>query len=221
MAERTVRILVALASTDVFRRIEPFLSFSHVEVNRAPSGRASLVLMEYHRYDLIIAQYPFLDTTMADYLRVARGESSLCRTTPLFFLTREDWVAELRSQLEDEEIRIFTVETLESRFRTAIAEIVGPATRKEGKLLVRVGLPDDEGTQILQTGDISESGILLVTRNPIPVGTEITLSMDLPNDHRPIRGTAEVVRETDRGIGIRFSSLEGDGLGRWLRFVKS
>jgi hypothetical protein len=177
MAERTVRILVALASTDIFRRIEPFFGFSHVEVNRAPSG--------------------------------------------LFFLTRDDWVAELRSQLEDEEIRVFTVEKLESRFRTAIAEIVGPATRKEGKLLVRVGLPDDEGTQVLQTGDISESGILLVTRNPIPVGTLITLSMDLPDDHRPIRGSAEVVRETDRGIGIRFSSLEGDGLGRWLRFVKS
>jgi Tfp pilus assembly protein PilZ len=52
--------------------------------------------------------------------------------------------------------------------------------------------------------NISAGGLFVETISPIEVAQEIKLVILLPNYERPIKIVGEVVRVTDRGIGVKF-----------------
>ena len=52
--------------------------------------------------------------------------------------------------------------------------------------------------------DISASGLFIETTSPLEVGQEIKLVLSLPNRERPIKIAGEIVRVTEKGIGVKF-----------------
>ena len=52
--------------------------------------------------------------------------------------------------------------------------------------------------------DISASGLFIETISPLQVGQEIKLVLSLPNHERPIKIVGEIVRVTEKGIGVKF-----------------
>ena len=86
-----------------------------------------------------------------------------------------------------------------------------------------------DGTSVsCKVGDLSVSGILLVTSTPYPAGKKVTLHLDLPGVKKSIEVTGEVVRaiaqdksnpNLQTGIGIRFVKFQADGEKRLERYI--
>ena len=53
--------------------------------------------------------------------------------------------------------------------------------------------------------DISTSGVFINTTEPFELGDEIVLVISFTGDQNPFKIPAEIVRQTDRGIGLRFN----------------
>jgi CheY-like chemotaxis protein len=80
------------------------------------------------------------------------------------------------------------------------------------------GAPAHWGTAL----NISETGMLAEVEGPVPIGTRVTLHIELPGSNAPVACAAQVVREDAPGrYGVRFERLERDGLLRIRGFVAS
>jgi Tfp pilus assembly protein PilZ len=53
--------------------------------------------------------------------------------------------------------------------------------------------------------DISNSGAFINTKEPFSMGDEIVLVISFKGDQNPFKIPAKVVRQNDRGIGLRFN----------------
>jgi hypothetical protein len=68
--------------------------------------------------------------------------------------------------------------------------------------------------------------MLVRTGEVYPIGSRMSFEFHLGGQSQPIRGEGEVVRQTIagresvRGIGIRFISLERDGMLRLQRYLR-
>ncbi len=74
----------------------------------------------------------------------------------------------------------------------------------------------DQGSYSGVTRDLSEAGVFIVTELDCPVGTQVDLSLRLPNRSEPCRcvgevrwvRTAEADKDIPPGLGLRFVLLE-------------
>ena len=84
-------------------------------------------------------------------------------------------------------------------------------------LRLEVQLGAGKMLRMCQTANISASGMLVKLHDPVPVGSEVWLAINLPSVADPIHAKAEVARQTDpdresvRGSGLRFVEFEGEG----------
>lgn len=70
--------------------------------------------------------------------------------------------------------------------------------------------------------DLSEGGAFVVTRDPVPVGTELQYKLHLPNQAQSIEGQARVVRqEPGLGMAVGFVDLSQEDDERIKHFVAS
>lgn len=105
-----------------------------------------------------------------------------------------------------------------------------PNSRTAVRVMVQLDATIDDGkmARMYQTQNLSQSGMLLRTHTPLPVGTEVDIQFLFPGD--PVRskaslpggygfveGRAVVVRHTHpmkekiKGMGLRFVGLEERG----------
>jgi hypothetical protein len=69
--------------------------------------------------------------------------------------------------------------------------------------------------------NISNSGIFILSKTPLAVGTKVDLKFTVVMDEiEVIEGTGEVVRVTDTGMGIEFRDLSRDSQGVLARLMK-
>ena len=112
--------------------------------------------------------------------------------------------------------------------QAAVSRLLAVAPRSGLRLMVRIVVNIGEGAalEMAQTENLSETGMLVRTGEVYPLGSRMSFEFHLGGDRLPIRGEGEVVRQTTggreavRGIGIRFVSLERDGLQRLQRFLR-
>ncbi len=70
--------------------------------------------------------------------------------------------------------------------------------------------------------DIGAGGVFILTTDPLPVGSKVQYSFNLPDGHGPVEGQAKVVREEETlGMAIEFEDLSPDDLERLKNFVAS
>ena len=94
--------------------------------------------------------------------------------------------------------------------------------------MVRIVVNIGEGAalEMAQSENLSETGMLVRTGEVYPIGSRMSFEFHLGGQSLPIRGEGEVVRQTTagresvRGIGIRFISLERDGMLRLQRYLR-
>ncbi|MFC1504899.1 PilZ domain-containing protein [Thermodesulfobacteriota bacterium] len=53
--------------------------------------------------------------------------------------------------------------------------------------------------------DISNSGVFITTAEPFKLGDEVVLVISFTGDQNPFKIPAQIVRQTDDGIGLRFN----------------
>ena len=107
-----------------------------------------------------------------------------------------------------------------------------PATspRRSIRLMVQLAATIDDGkvARMCHTENLSSSGMLVRTKAPLPVGTRVDIQFlfrsdpelikdVLPGGYGFVQGEATIVRHTDpvkestRGMGLRFTRLEEHG----------
>ena len=72
--------------------------------------------------------------------------------------------------------------------------------------------------------DISSSGVFINTTEPFKMGDEVVLVISFTGDQNPFKIPAEIVRQTDRGIGLRFnfqSQVQEAIINSFVKGVKS
>ena len=68
--------------------------------------------------------------------------------------------------------------------------------------------------------NLSANGMLVELGFPLPPGTNLDFSFQLPGDDAPVTGSGQIVRRaTPSRYGVRFDGLGGDSIERLHRFV--
>jgi hypothetical protein len=97
---------------------------------------------------------------------------------------------------------------------------VAPRIDLHAPLRMRLGTHPADQPCAAQVENLSSSGMLLTSREPLPLGSVFGFELDLPEHETPIRGRAQVVRHSEvsrdgvQGIGASFLSLGGEGADR-------
>jgi uncharacterized protein (TIGR02266 family) len=80
-----------------------------------------------------------------------------------------------------------------------------------------------DGMYFQRAANLSEGGIFLEKTIPHPVGTQVTLQFNLPDQAGPIRVQGEIVNakavDGELGMGLKFVDLPPDVAARIRRFV--
>lgn len=224
-----MKVLAVLPDTAVSREIEPYLSRSHLQVTRVESGLKSLSLLSGTAFDLIVVQDPLPDLGLETFLSVLGEPDCASGESPTLILTRDARLDALERFLDGRRVQACCVDVPGDTVQRALTELVGIALRAGARLLVQTEIRVRDATmqRACQTVNISETGILIRTPRPLPTGTEIAFTLDLPDGTGRIAGTGTVVRQTvpevERlsGLGLRILRLEGDGRQRLAAFVRS
>lgn len=230
MSERNRNLLLIGVDSETFAKVAPMLKRATVEVDRFPRGRTSLDLLSVVSFDALIVRYPLPDMDVEDFLAEVRTPGALTRSTPLLLLTGDDLTEEARQRFVGKGAnRVVPLSVDAEDLQDAVSGLLEVAPRVGARVMARLEVQLEEGKTLAmcQTENVSATGMLIRTYVGYPVGTKLTFELPLPTDPRPVKGEAEVVRHTllDReqvsGVGVRFTSFEGDGKRRFQDHLRS
>jgi DNA-binding NarL/FixJ family response regulator len=221
------RILAVVTDLALFRKLEELLRRASFEVNRVPSGAGALVLVGNVKYNLVLAGLPLPDLGLQEFLSSLRALDSEGVGSPLVVLAPEPDVPALSKALEGDLLKVVSETAEEREIQRAISEVLGVAARTSTRLMVdmEVAISGASQRRLVQTQNLSETGMLLRASESPEVGTHVQLSFRLPDDSHPLSIEAEVVREAIpgkeglRGFAVRYVGLRPDDLERIQDFV--
>ena len=221
-------LLVVNADQELFDKIAPLLDRQELEVDRFPRARSALELVSRVPVDVLVVGYPLPDVPAPEFLDAVRGTASPCRQSPLLLLAHRDDLEDARRFIGRGVNEVVAVEESADRLQAAISRLLAVAPRSSLRTMVRIVVNIGEGAalEMAQSENLSETGMLVRTGEVYPIGSRMSFEFHLGGQSQPIRGEGEVVRQTTagresvRGIGIRFISLERDGMVRLQRFLR-
>jgi len=221
------RILAVVTDLMLFRKLEALFRRASFEVNRVPSGAGALVLIGNVRYHLVVAGLPLPDLGLQEFLASLRAIDSKGDESPIVILAPRRDVPALSKVLDGKLLRVVPEDAGEKELQRAVSEVLGVAARTATRLMVQMEV-EIEGVRqrrVVQTHNLSDSGMLLRASEPPPVGSTVQLLFRLPDDSHAILLEGEVVREADpkvekvRGFAVRYTRVRGDDLDRLRSFV--
>lgn len=178
---------------------------------RIDSGQRCLELAAQQRFGLILARIPLPDLSLPALADGLNQRFSLNNDTPLLMLA-EGKQYEAAAGFRSSRIQVVDV----SQDASAVAEMIQKAlgiairtaTRLDVELEVQTGVEQDR--RHCRTRDLSRTGMLIDSTEPLPVGTEFVFNFTLPQRFTPIHGRGQVVRHDGTpqspraGMGIKF-----------------
>ena len=213
------KIVAIGADGGLLEHLEELFSQSPVEVQRFENPRHALALLEAFDIDLVLVEYPLKEHIISEFL-VEVVEKSSSERLKILVLATEETRDELIEAVGAHYPVVGSADPSVLRTQVASHLLEWPARPKRlmVKMQVRMG-----GTGLLrmaQTENLSESGVLIRTREKVPVGSEIDLELSLPGSAGPIKAVGEVMRyqqgeggET-QGLGVAFTRLTGEAAER-------
>ena len=221
-------LLIVNVDEELFGKLAPLLNREELEVDRFPRARAALELVSRVPVEVLIVGYPLPDVPTQEFLDAVRSAASPCRQSPLLLLARGEELAEAKRFIGRGANEVVAEEESAERLQAAVSRLLAVAPRSSLRTMVRIVVNIGEGAalEMSQTVNLSETGMLVRTGEVYPLGSRLSFEVHLGGQSQPIRGEGEVVRataagrESVRGIGIRFISLERDGLLRLQRFLR-
>lgn len=225
---KSQRILAVVNDRELYAKLAHLLDRSSFEVNRVPSGAGALILVGNLRYDLILVEAPLPDLDLQDFVAAVRTLDSPCAGSSVLALGKTEEACNLGDTLLGDDIAVLPASADADAIQTTISKSLGVAIRTSERLLVQVDAQLDGGSlqRMTQTANISETGMLLSGAPKIALGSEVSLSFELPDEPRPLAIAAEVVRhaspdvENISGIGVRFMRFETDSQTRLVEYLR-
>ena len=184
----------------------------------------ALSFARHLRFDLLVVGFPLTEVRWEELVAEVRGTGSANAQTPILLLAEPDDIAGARRAAADRLTEVASAETAPAELRERVASLLGIAKRAGSRIMVELRAEIGRGTmtRLCQTRDVSESGMLLRTLKPLPIGTRLAVRLTLPDDSRPLEGDVEVVRHSrdGRAMGLRFIDLGTEGAGRLRDLVR-
>lgn len=210
--------LVVGVDQQTFEKISKALGAVKFFADYAETGAAALESTSFLPFDAIVTGYPLPDMQMQTFLDAVRTKDSPCRQASLVILALRGMLPEVEAFIGKGANRVLAIEDFQDELPQALFRLLEVPPRFAVRAISRLKVQLSWGTSqtICQTENISLHGMLIKTDHPYPVGTQMAFEVSIPGDSNPIRGYAVVVRQTlakrERvaGLGVRFSSFQGD-----------
>jgi uncharacterized protein (TIGR02266 family) len=227
MYQNRRNILAIGLSADEFARVAPFLARDSFEVDRFPSAVGSFEITNAVPFEILLVRFPLPDMELYDFLQAVRRNDGPNLRSSIVLLASQDVVKEALSFIGRGANRVVGLEETDGTIHQSISSLLNVAPRKDARFMARMEIRVDDAEEMLicQTENLSASGMLIRTDRRYEKGTKIQFEFNLPNDHRPIVGIAEIMRHTmigrDKvsGVGVRFLSFAGDSQRRFQSFI--
>lgn len=211
----------------VHHRLDPLLAAFGCEVRRPPTGGNLLELVQTTRFDLIVIAFPLGSIGLTELLRSIRWSQSACRSSSVMVMSPVYELEHVQRHLDRGVNRSLPLDAEASVLRRAVADLLDQSLRVSIRVPARLDAFLESGSErrLMQTENLSETGMRLRGGGDLPVGAELRFEIALPRDPKPVTGLAEVVRqpiadrESSDGIAVRFLELDGDGAQRLAALV--
>lgn len=220
------RIVAVGPEEGPLRKLDRILWRSSFEVHRVPLARGVQAICESVKPQLVIASIPLPDMQIKAFLSSIRAAIPPSRQPAIVLLSDERDSAEL-DDCSVPNLVVLDVGLQEEQMQAEVLKLIDAAARVSKRLLLRLELNLGAGRllRMLQTENMSDTGMLVRSSELFPLGTEIEFEFSVPGDEKPIQGRAEIVRhstpeiEKVQGLGVRFTSFSADGHERLRAFL--
>lgn len=221
------QVLVTRVDDATYRRIAETLRQTHVDLHRVRWDSTTLELVQVTSFDVVIIGFPVSREALWKFLDAARAKGAACRRAGLVLISEGPHSEAAKGLIGKGANRVVAADEVESRLVNAVEELARPAPRLPVRIPARLHLfADGRPLRVMaQIDNISSSGMLLRGVTQFPVGTSFEFEMVVPDEPKPIRGSAEITRTTDhrreavRGVGVRFVSFDGSDRVRLEMFI--
>jgi uncharacterized protein (TIGR02266 family) len=223
------QVLLTRLDRGLASRVRTAVTAADLDVIEVPWGPATTDLVRATPVGVVIVGYPILASSFSSFVRALRAMDSASRTAGLILTAHAEDVRTAEGFVGRGVNRVLRYDALAEALIPLIRELLSVAPRTPISLPAVVTIPAPDGGRPLnyRTENISASGMLLRGSAQLPVGTVLQLQVELPDDERPLRSTAEVTRTTDpaiesvQGIGIRFTGFPEAERRRLAAFLNS
>ena len=223
------RVLVVGLERSIFKKMEPLLSRSLLEVDHVARGEHGLLLAQQAAFELLVVRHPLPDMALGSFMSTVHEPGALCAATPILVLTDPERLDQTRAMLPGGVKQALSVKEPAKLLQEMASRLLGVSPRVAARIPVRLDVRVGGGTSRIacQSENVSANGLLLRCPGPYEVGTRMEFEYTLPGELRPVRGEAEVVRQSVpdvegvEGVGLKVVSFKADGKSRVQRFVKS
>ena len=181
------------------------------------SAREALEALAHERVDLVIAQESLPDMTWSDFCRRARTDSD-CAGVPVVVLSSDPASFELQGCAG---INVAGVRTRPISMRDLIAVIQKYLPYKNKRCKIRAPLAMKamirKGDEFMpcQVLNLSEGGVFIMKKDPLPMGTDVHLLLSLQEMETPLEVSGKVVYVVEKargkhppGMGVQFNELK-------------
>lgn len=197
-------------------------------VEKSVSRAAELLMqLEGPPYRLMILNMPGDGLEFKQILPIVRNPKMPCSKGAIMLLTPAERVEEHRAFLQKGLNAVLPSTACPDVVEMEIARQVEVAPRVSTRVMLRLKarVQAQNAMIMCQTANISASGLFLVHKTILPVGTMFTFELLLPGAKTPITGEARVVRhalmakEKYEGMGATFIALSPEDRERLREFV--
>ena len=226
MAGRSV-LLVGLPR-ELFDELTPVLGRGHFFTEFIDAGRPALDLLSVLPYDAVIVRFPLVDVETRPFLSALRKAECPSRNVAVLLLAAPGHLEAAAELVGYGANQALPLTAPAAQIERAVAVLTGAAPRLALRAISRVKVDLSRGTKLVlcQTENISATGMLLRTDQEYPIGTEFSFELALPGIDKPIRGRAQVVRNTLQrrervtGVGVRFQQFDGSDAQRFAGYIE-
>jgi len=209
-------VLVVGADVSVLHGIAPMLRREEFEIHSVPASELVLDLIQGTTFELLVVTFPLSGIALEDLLKAVRREGSGCRRAGLLLLAEPEQLEEAHAYVDRGANRAIGFDWVDSRMWQAFADLLDVAPRVSLRLVVHLAIRVSDGKSIAEchTENVSRTGMLLRGAVDLDHGSRFQFIFPLPDQSRPVRGTAETVRLAEQNgkkcFGVRFLAFRDD-----------
>ncbi len=209
-------ILVVEVGPQDYDNVAPQLLQALFEVDRVPSARSALELLNIIPFSAVICRHPFTQMNTGDFIAAIKAPTSASCDAGIALVTDPSHIAEAGAFLDQGVDLVLSLGDPQGEREAMLCTLLGIQPRRSLRVLVKLSVEIETGGTdrfVSQTHDVSGSGMFVITRKTIDIGAEVGFSFTLPGETRPFEGVAQVSRIADRrtegpmGMGIHFENF--------------
>lgn len=211
-------ILVVEVGPQDYDNVAPQLLQALFEVDRVPSASSALELLNIVPFSAVICRHPVTQMETGDFVAAIRAQTSASREAGIALVTDPDRVSEAGAYLDRGVDLVLSLGDPQGEREAMLCTLLGIQPRRSLRVLVKLSVEIKAGGTdrfVSQTHDVSASGMFVITRKIVDIGSEIGFSFTLPGETWPFEGIATVSRISDSrsdgpaGLGIHFEQFQG------------